>query len=143
MNNTGKLFGQRMSRLEDWEERLFTWLDQVSKDDLEWGNFDCVCGLACGAVERQTGVDFSFYKPDYSSERDALKIILRHGGIANILDMFLNRTVTRHRGNLILLNGFKGLAVGVRTGSHALFMTPHGLQPKRITGDFVEWSMVK
>lgn len=59
----------KRNRLPEWEQNLFQFLKGVRNSDLKWGTFDCVIGLASGAVKAQTGIDLAKgYRSKYRSE---------------------------------------------------------------------------
>lgn len=132
------------TRLEDWEPRLMSWLTSIRNEPLEYGGFDCVIGLACGAVERQTGCDLSSLAPEYKTRSQALKIIKEAGGYEALMSRYLKPAARfdRHRGNIVLVNSDLGPAFGVRVGSHASVLTEAGLKLVVIPMDAPEWSAV-
>ena len=131
-------------RLEDWETRLMVWLTSVRDEKLSYGRFDCVIGLSCGAVERQTGENLIHLAPDYKNRREALKIVKDAGGYESLMDGYLKRAprFDRHRGNIVLLHSDYGPAFGVRVSSQAAFLTENGLRMSTITQGSPEWSVV-
>ena len=132
---------EQRKRLDDWDIRLFSWMNTVRNEDLEWGKFDCVVGLAAGAVEQQTGVNLAVKAPEYRTEKQALKLIAKAGGYEKLMDRYLNRTRSRHRGNIVLLKTSTGPVFGVRVGSKAAHMTEAGLMYSQIPNNTAEWTV--
>ena len=130
---------KKRSRLPDWELRLFNFLQDVRSSPLEWGEFDCVIGLASGAVLAQTGVDLAApFKGAYSDEKSAMKFLLKNKAaskgddltiaLINLMDMFLQRAPkgNRHRGNIVLLVTEEGPGFAVRVGSKVSALSRSG-----------------
>lgn len=147
---------KKRSRLPDWELRLFNFLQDVQTSSLEWGEFDCVIGLASGAVLSQTGTDLaSSFKGAYSDEKSAMKFLVKEGlaskseglteALINLMDMFLQRAPegNRHRGNIVLLVTEEGPGFGVRVGSKvAALSRDGGTRLFRPPSGSLEWVVV-
>ena len=130
---------KKRDRLPDWELRLFNFLQETNTLSMEWGEFDCVIGLASGAVFAQTGVDLAApFKGLYSDEKSAMKFLLKNKAaskgddltqaLINLMDMFLQRAPkgNRHRGNIVLLVTEEGPGFGVRVGSKVTGLSRSG-----------------
>jgi hypothetical protein len=82
-----------LTRFQDWEDRLSTYLDRVRDDEFYWGKHDCVL-FANAAVKAITGEDFvSQYQDAYASPREAAELLreLKFGT--------LHKAVTKTLGN--------------------------------------------
>lgn len=72
-------------RLPDWMVRLDELVHQLLCRPFEWGVTDC-CTVASDVVLAVTGVDpMSDFRGRYRSERNALKLLARSGGIEALL----------------------------------------------------------
>lgn len=132
-------------RLPDWEIRLFSFLSRARAEALAYGEFDCVCGLAAGAVEAQTGAQMATpHLGKYGSLRASYRYMRKQGwnSLEGLMDSFLRRAKPgdRHRGNIVLLESDLGEAFGVRTGAEALAFAETGLRAFRIPENIIEWS---
>jgi len=116
---------------------LFNFLNDSQRKELVWGDFDCVVGLANGAVEAQTGVDLAKpFKGKYKTQNAALKFLARQGydrnslaeALVKLMDEFLQRAPkgNRHRGNIVLLETELGPAFSVRVGNEAVALASGG-----------------
>ena len=137
--------GARRKRLPDWEVRLFSFLDDARTKKLEYGTFDCACGLVGGAILAQTGDDLALaHVGQYCDPLEAHRYLHRKGWstLSHLMDSFLRRARTgdRHRGNIVLLTSDLGEAFGVRTGGSAMAFTEHGLRALRVPIRAQEWS---
>lgn len=139
-------------RLPDWEQRLFTFLHSVRNEPLVWGEYDCVIGLAAGAVEAQTGIDLTQdHRGQYSDKRSAMKYLNAKGlsgdakrfatVLERTMDGFLDRAdpLRPHRGNIVLLKSDIGPGFGVRVGRSAVALTTAGLSEFKISPRTREW----
>ena len=152
-----KVRKQKRKRLPDWEARLFTYLNSLRAAELVFGQEDCVVGLAAGAVEAQTGVDFAAaFKGKYSDERTAIKLMIEQGwtkagsslkdALIQMMDLHLQRAPknNRHRGNIVLLETEAGPAFGVRVGTGIVGFSEGGGTRifKAPRGHFYEWVVI-
>lgn len=143
------------SRLPDWEQRLFDFLNEARTSDFAWGRNDCAVGLVNGAVKAQTGVDLgSPHIGQYGDEKAAFRYMRDNGwGRADLdvserltamMDNFLRRENNgrRHRGNIILIESLGGTGFGVRVSSLAYAFHPeNGLALIPIPRDALEWKV--
>ena len=143
------------SRLPDWEKRLYNFLHDNRDALMVWGEFDCVLGLARGAVKAQTGEDLGEgHLGQYANERAAMRYLIANGWgrpdiseierLAAFMDNFLRRERKgrRHRGNIVLLDSEGGAGFGVRVGSFAYVLHEGGgLHLVRIPKDVIEWKV--
>lgn len=144
-----------MARLNDWEQRLFTFLNSRANAVLEFGTFDCAIGLASGAVEAQTGVNpFADFLNAYDSEASGLRLLMKEGfasqdderglydALARAADSFLPRAERKRRGNILLLETEEGVGFAVRTGGKAVALVrTGGLRELDVPSDSLEWSV--
>ena len=107
-----------MSRLLDWRERLDALINHYRTAPMVWGQTDC-CQFALAAVRALTGVDHAHLFPAYSSEREALEIIVKAGGVAALVRTALGESKhpsrARH-GDIVLGDWGTGDALGVCLG---------------------------
>jgi hypothetical protein len=64
-----------ITRKQDWDVRLFAYIEANSARPFVWGEFDCAL-FACDCVREMTGVDMaSEFRGKYKSVRGALRLI--------------------------------------------------------------------
>ncbi len=117
-----------MARLENWERRLNTAIEEATQTPFKWGRFDCVLWTA-SVVEAITGVNHaSEFIGEYKTKREALALLKEsHGTIQNALnDLFEPVAVLKAmRGDVVFYNK----AIGVCNGANSFFATYDGLKP--------------
>lgn len=73
-----------MQRYRDWQSRLQACLAERCTRAFEWGVLDCVL-FAADCVEACTGVDpAAAHRGTYSDAASAARVVLAHGGLAEI-----------------------------------------------------------
>lgn len=98
-----------------------------------WGSTDCM-QFAAGAIERLTGIDLRAKFPAYSTEREAVRMLVEAGGV----EAFVARELGPMRRDLlncsagdVVLTAFAphGQAVGVAVPRIFFLRTEHCLVP--------------
>lgn len=133
------------TRLPDWEQRLFTWLNDLREGALVFGENDCAIGLIGGAVLSQTGVDIAeAHRGRYSDEKAAYDYLSACGweNLEAMADGLLTRVKgsNRHRGNIVLLESSEGQAFGVRVGAKAIAYAKDGIREFSVPRSAKEWT---
>ena len=133
------------TRLPDWEQRLFVWLNDLREQTLVYGESDCAIGLIGGAVLSQTGVDIAKpHKGAYSDEAAAYEYLAKNGwkSLEAMADALLTpvKGSSRHRGNIVLFESSEGKGFGIRVGSKAVVYAKDGLRHFSIPRAALEWS---
>lgn len=121
-----------MTRLPDWRVRLVRTLDDVATKPFDWGDTDCVFGLAAPAVEAVTGEKMvEEFRGTYSTAAGAVRALLNHG-YADLPDYLAQHFVERppalaRVGDLVLIRADEtGWGIGVVLGDRVAVMTPTG-----------------
>lgn len=131
--------------LGDWEQRLFTFLNGVRSQGVEWGQFDCAVGLVAGAVKAQTGADLAVsHIGKYGDQKEALRYMRDNQWDTPeaLMDSFLNKAEKTRRGNIVLLSQDNWTGFGIRVGAKALAFGPnHGLREFSIIEGSPEWKV--
>lgn len=71
---------EKITRREDWPERLNDYIESRRDTPFEWGTNDC-CMFAAHAIEAMTGENpAAEFVRKYKKQRSAQKIIKDHGG---------------------------------------------------------------
>ena len=131
--------------LDNWEQRLFTFLNEVRSQKVVWGQFDCAVGLVAGAVEAQTGIALGLpHVGKYGDQKEALRYMRDNQWDTPeaLMDSFLNKAEKTRRGNIVLLTQDNWTGFGVRVGATALAFGPnHGLREFSIVEGSPEWKV--
>lgn len=118
-------------RRDGWEQRLNVVLEHARTQPYRLGEHDCF-RLACRVVEALTGVDRWPEFAGYTTRREALALLARHGG--SFEEAFDKLAGTRieaaevRRGDLVCMRTEDGEKhLGVATGVHAALLAEAGL----------------
>jgi hypothetical protein len=69
-----------MKRLEDWPEKLFSFLAERANTPFEWGKQDC-CLFVCDATLMMTGIDLAAdFRGSYSDALSAARAVKEYAG---------------------------------------------------------------
>jgi hypothetical protein len=128
-----------MMRYPDWEVRLAEYLEPLRDQPFQWGVNDCAI-FAAGAVKAMTGTDpmrgLRGYRSDAAAERTLRE--RGQGTLIRTLNAMFERVPVgmAHRGDLVLVEGALGIAMGdvaFQVGQHG---THEGLirQPRVVAG---------
>jgi len=118
-------------RLEGWETRLALVVEEARHAPYALGTHDCF-RLACRAVEALTGVDRWPEFAGYTTKREALALLARHGSsFEDAFDHLAGERIEARlarRGDLVCVQTDDGEKhLGVVTGREAAFLAPQGL----------------
>lgn len=123
-------------RAEDWDLKLFAYVEEAHQKRFEYGGFDCLL-FAAGAVLAQTGIDYAEPFRGYDSKISAYRIIAGYGSIEAMITSLLGREPVHPsramRGDVVigdvpLIEGESGDCVGVCLGTHCAFPKDIGLR---------------
>lgn len=119
-------------RLEGWEKRLFAEIEAARHKPYVLGEHDCF-RLACRVVEALTGADRWPEFAGYTSKREAMALLARHGrSFEAAFDWFfgapsVNVRLAR-RGDLCCVETADGEKhLGVCVGADVALLAPEGL----------------
>ncbi len=113
-----------MTRLVNWEARLFDAIKRHADRPFCWGTSDCV-SLAADAVEAQSGVDpMAGFRGRYTTEIGAKRILAKESlkGLSGVLDGLFPSVDVNHaqRGDLGLVEYDGANCCVVVMGAHAV-----------------------
>lgn len=119
-------------RLDGWESRLSLLIEEARHRPYALGEHDCF-RLACRAVEALTGVDRWPEFAGYTTKREALALLARHGSsFEGAFDKLAGERVEARlarRGDLVCVQSEDGEKhLGVVTGQDAAFLAPEGIR---------------
>jgi hypothetical protein len=126
-----------MKRLDDWQSRLYVYLEACEAKPFRYGQFDC-CLFACGAVEAMTGVDLAApFRGRYGTRANARKALGQYGGFPASLEKAMDRAAHDHgmaevsvnfagRGDLVLIPRSQDFALGLAYGADILVPSYRG-----------------
>jgi hypothetical protein len=119
-----------MNRLPDWPQRLEAAVEAARLQPFRWGQHDCAL-WAADVTLQITGVDYAQdFRGRYRTQRQALAIIARRGGLAAIATKALGypvRITQARRGDVCLVCRDSGPSLGICIGDRAAFTGPQGL----------------
>lgn len=116
-------------RLENWEDKLYSYIESVKIEPFKWGKFDC-CSFTAGAIKEITGFDFyKDYKNKYDSEETAYLTLYEVSGYKTIIGLLNNLFEKKElsmaqRGDIVLS---QQKAIGICLGVKSAFTSPEGL----------------
>lgn len=122
---------QRDDWPEDWPERLHAHIDARIRAPFEWGKNDCA-HLAFDWVRDMTGHDpLEVFRGRYSTAEGSLRALKRlgKGGLVETFAALMPEEIgvrKARRGDVAVANGDEGAALGLVTGSEAIFFAPEG-----------------
>lgn len=115
---------KKLKRLPDWSIRLDRKITACVKEPFVWGENDC-CLFAMDCVRIITGEDLAEPYRGYKSQREALRLLNRSGGIAGIAEAVARRygieeilPVLAKRGDVCLFDIGRGDTLGIRSGEY-------------------------
>lgn len=120
-----------MTRLDDWHARLAAYVYEAGRTPFAYGAHDCAL-FAAGAVEAMTGTDLAAgWRGIYRTLAGGLKAVKRAGHadhVALAAHHFAEITVAEAMpGDLAVVAGPEGPALGVVQGAQVYVATPTGL----------------
>lgn len=117
-------------RRHDWAARLHEVIDAHKAREFVWGGADC-CLFAARCVDAMTTNAIAYLIRDrYHDERSALKFIAEYGGLAGAVSRYMGDPSDKRavRGDVVLIDGGEGDALGVCLGAKVVAMGPDGLR---------------
>lgn len=123
----------QLKRYPDWPERLSAQIHARMKEPFVWGRQDC-CLFAMDCVKAMTGEDMAAPFRGYTSQKQALRMLKKHGGIAGIAEAVAYkytipeiRPSMARRGDVCLFDIGHGDTLGIRAGENIFAPGPDGL----------------
>lgn len=135
----------QLVRKHTWQQDLHAFVDARAGVPFAWGTNDCAL-FAADAVLAMTDVDLAAdYRGQYSDANSAAATMAKVTGGTTVEDVLLHAAAEfaltewpsvkfAQRGDLALLDGEEGLAVGVvyLNGVDAVFVSPEGLKRRPV-----------
>ncbi|MCF6267638.1 MAG: hypothetical protein L3J57_13995 [Desulfuromusa sp.] len=121
-----------MSRLPDWQSRLYNEIQARMNVPFQWGENDCLMFVS-DMVLAVTGIDYAAdYRDLYTDEDAANNIMLQltpEGTVTGIIDLFFDRipVLQASRGDLVARPSHPSPAAGICAGGGCYFVGPDGL----------------
>ena len=134
-----------MTRHPDWPARLHALLAQRAVFPFAWGQHDC-CLFVCDAIQAMTGHDPAAGLRTYRTERGALRVLKRHGGVAGVADARLGPRVpvlAAQVGDAGLVTLDERDSLALCAGSHWLATGLQGLIPLPLEVANIAWRCMK
>lgn len=123
--------GQVAARLEDWPERMVSFIEARRERPFSWGTSDCAL-FVCDAVEAITGVDpAARWRGMYGSEKGARRLMRDNGGIRGLADMAFGQGVPpalAGRGDAVLVDTPTGEALALCLGGKLAAQGASGIE---------------
>lgn len=135
-------------RLEDWPERLNTYLSAPHKFD--WSEHNCAL-FAADAVMEITGKDYAVAYRGLKNKALILRKLKRAGGLNGVLTSYLGEPVpvlTARRGDVVLMSvflnptGANAEAVGICTGKDVALLTKSGITYYPLCEGKLAWRII-
>lgn len=120
-----------MKRLPNWHSALVAYLTRVARAEFEIGKMDCAL-FAAGAIKAMTGQDLAApFATRYTTFRGGLRV-LKRAGHASLVDLILSHFAEvppafAGVGDIALLDGDEGIALGIVHGEFIYVRRPGGL----------------
>lgn len=122
-----------LKRYPDWPERLAAQIHARMKEPFVWGQHDC-CLFAMDCVKAMTGEDLAAPFRGYADQKQALRMLKKHGGVAGIAQAVAKRykileiaPAMAGRGDVCLFDIGRGDTLGIRAGENIFAPGPDGL----------------
>jgi len=133
-------------RLEGWEKRLFAELEAARHKPYALGEHDCF-RLACRVIEALTGVDRWPEFAGYTTRREAMLKLARHGSTFEAAgDWFFGAPSIdvrfARRGDICCIQDADGEKhLGVCVGADVALLAPDGLTHRRLLDCICAWKV--
>lgn len=118
-------------RIRGWEQALAAFTRAHMRTTYEWGRHDCAL-FAAGAVAATTGVDFAQdFRGTYDDEEGARRVLASIGcaDVGDLASRYLPEIAPAEarRGDIVLIDGVRGMFLAVVDGRTAVGPTLRGL----------------
>ncbi len=127
-------------RYHNWPEKLHEVIKKAKGESFKWGTHDCAL-FTCDCIEAMTGIDYAKrFRGKYKSEKGSWKALKKIEGVtklSKLADKLLGDRIElsrASRGDLVILLDEDREVLGVVVGTHAVFLSPDGIQ-MRILGE--------
>lgn len=126
----------QLTRHQDWPEQLAAQVAAAQAKPYEIGVHDCL-RFSCQCIAAMTGVDFWPVFAGYTSRREAVEVLARHGqtlqaAAAKVIGVAPAPVLAARRGDLLVYQDKYGEHFGVCTGSQVAVLGHKGLEFVRL-----------
>lgn len=115
-------------RRNDWVEKMWLAIEDHADTEFVWGVNDC-CLFVARVVDAMTDSDIETQlNASYSDEETALAYIASFGSLEAAVSSYLGQPEPGRplRGDVVLIDGGEGPALGILVGGHIAGMGPNG-----------------
>jgi hypothetical protein len=115
-------------RRDDWVEQMWLAIEDHDSTEFVWGVNDC-CLFVARVVDAMTDGDFEAQlNASYTDEETALAYIASFGSLEAAVSSHLGQPEPGRplRGDVVLIDGGAGPALGILVGGHIAGMGPNG-----------------
>lgn len=121
----------QLTRHQNWPEQLAAQVAAAQAMPYQIGVHDCL-RFSCQCIAAMTGVDFWPAFAGYTSRREAVEVLARHGetleaAAAKVIGVQPGPVLAARRGDLVTFKDKYGEHLGVCTGSHVAVLGHTGL----------------
>lgn len=119
-----------MKRRHDWAARLHEVIEAHQSREFAWGENDC-CLFASRCVDAMQGNAITYLiRERYHDEATAVRFIAEYGGLAEAVSRYMGDPTNQRatRGDVVLIDGGEGDALGICLGAKVVAMGPTGLR---------------
>ena len=125
-----------LTRHQDWPEQLAAQVAAAQCKPYAIGVHDCL-RFSCQCIAAMTGVDFWPHFAGYTTRREAIEVLARHGqtlqaAAAKVLGVQPGPVLYARRGDLVVYHDKYGEHLGVCTGSQVAVLGHKGLEFVRL-----------
>jgi hypothetical protein len=117
-------------RRHDWAARLHEVIEAHKGRSFAWGGNDC-CLFVARCVDAMTTNALAYLiRERYHDHASALRFMAEHGGLAGAVSRYLGDPSSERatRGDVVLIDGGEGDALGICLGAKVVAMGPEGVR---------------
>jgi len=132
-------------RHEDWVDRLFAAIEQVSTETFAYGKNDC-CLFSARVVDAMSGSDYAKRLAEmYHDEKTALAYINSHGSIQEAVKDWLGEPCVSlaytQRGDVVLFNNEGRETLGISVGDRIVTVGETGIAHVPMAQAICSWKV--
>jgi hypothetical protein len=115
-------------RRHDWADRLYATVEAFKGTDFEWGENDC-CIFVARCVDAMTGSDLVHQLQNIYWDEDGAQAVIG-GDLSAAVSAFLGQPseLRAMRGDVVMVDGGDGFALGICLGQEIAGVGPDGLR---------------
>jgi hypothetical protein len=135
-----------MTKLSDWEHRVYKVLDEFEHAPFAYGRRDC-CQFVAACLLAQTGVDYSSKFGQYNSKEGALQFIAQYGSLQNVMSSAISQQPIAgnkaQKGDIVYAElvgeQFRTPTLGLCAGDYLIFVGKAGLVGRDLSAAICAW----